>query len=180
MIEGSERVLGKFLSRMIEKFENVWSRTKIVVIYNNANQRFFQRCIIKFAEPLPSLAEKIAKNDTETVQNRINLLLNRIYELCRKMHNDEIEENKTIRSKFLTGLYIKILPDTDLIDFILTIPTIQSIVDYGKIFGRIPDDIEYDGQVWPVPYDFLPNNVFDWGKYDINLTFGGPANSNVK
>lgn len=79
--------------------------------------------------------------------------------------------DKTARSKFLTGLYIKILPEVEFINYILNVSTLYCLEDYKYTIGTIPDYKIYDDNVWPIPFDPTPNNTFDWGTYDINLTF---------
>lgn len=57
-------------------------------------------------------------------------------------------------------------------DFILDSSGLQSIPEYSQMICEIPENSNYGESVWPVPFDFTPNNIFDWGPYDINLTFG--------
>lgn len=95
MIEGPEDTIIQFLSNFQAIYGSHWIKNKIVLIYNNANQRFFHRAIIKYAEPMSS-TERVTSFDPITIELQINTLIRRVYELCGKMQIDEMEESKLI------------------------------------------------------------------------------------
>lgn len=65
---------------------------------------------------------------------------------------------------------VEMLPQIELIEKILKMPSLQSITEFAEVFCCVPEFFDYEMNVWPHPYDFLPDNVFDWGKFDVNLT----------
>lgn len=67
---------------------------------------------------------------------------------------------------------VKVLPEVALIEYVLNIEQLLTINEFGELFDFIPQFQYYDELVWPVPFDFTPDNVYDWGRYDINLIFG--------
>src|ERR1700744_2016275 len=56
---------------------------------------------------------------------------------------------------------MQLLPQTEMIEKILKITTLQTIGEFAKIYGCVPEFFDYATNVWPHPYDFLPDNVFD-------------------
>lgn len=95
MIEGPEETLMHFINNLHEIYSRHFVNNRIILVYNNVNQRFFHRAIIKYAEPLEEM-ERITSYDSETMEFQIESLIRRIYELCGKMQIDEREESKII------------------------------------------------------------------------------------
>lgn len=82
-----------------------------------------------------------------------------------------IENPSTIDdTSHITSNYMDMLPQTELIGKILEMSSLQSISEFANIYCCVPEFFDYETNVWPHPYDFLPDNVFDWGKFDVNLT----------
>lgn len=198
MLEGTEGIISTFLQRIVERLLPIFIKSRVVLIYNNANQKFFRRMMIKFAEP-PVLIEKIMGSTTDIIQHHIKTLVTRLYALSARLQDEELDEsmsdgrnvvvvkldesfifvffslileNKS-RTSLLTNAYNKILPEVLLLDYILDVNALPSIDEYSRIYCHIPDVNDYDSRTWPIAFDFTPDNVFDWNKYDINLTFGG-------
>lgn len=78
----------------------------------------------------------------------------------------------SFKSTYLGSEHNKLLPDKAHLEFVLNITKLMTLVDYSNLYGKLPHIDKYKEVVWPLPFDFVPNNVFDWEKYDINLTFG--------
>jgi hypothetical protein len=56
----------------------------------------------------------------------------------------------------------------------------MSLENFAEIYGKIPSHVCYAENVWPVIFDFIPNNVFNWQRYDINLNFGNIDDKKLK
>lgn len=102
-------------------------------------------------------------SDYEIIENIINKLTN----ICLQVAENPsiIDDTSHLKLKDL-----EMLPQTEMIEKILKITSLQTIEKFAKIYGCIPEFFDYETNVWPHPYDFLPDNVFDWGKFDVNLT----------
>lgn len=64
----------------------------------------------------------------------------------------------------------EVLPQIELIERTLKMALLQTIDEFANIYCCVPEFFDYETNVWPHPYDYLPDNVFDWGKFDVNLT----------
>lgn len=119
---------------------------------------------------------KNSGRDYDQLQSYNRLLIKKVTTICHQLaqnsHDDTIGSNQ---KKLLLALeYSKLLPESALIDYVLKTEQNITVQDFARLFENIPAFVHYDEQVWPIPYDFTPNNVYDWGRYDINLVFGKP------
>lgn len=101
--------------------------------------------------------------DHEIIENIIEKLTN----ICLQIAESPsiIDDTSNIKLKDM-----ELLPQTELIEKILRISSLQTISEFADIYCCVPEFFDYQTNVWPHPYDFLPDNVFDWGKFDVNLT----------
>lgn len=96
-----------------------------------------------------------------------------IGDLCNQLNSEETESGSKAQTSLQLGAkYEPFVPSIGLLDQILTIDLLQTVREFGSMYGTIPDFYSYNEHVWPIPQDMTPNHVFDWNKYDINLTFG--------
>lgn len=100
-------------------------------------------------------------------------LMKQFNDLCLKITDDENKISGKIPVNYkLDDRHTEFIPQIDLIDFVLNIDLLQNLSDFSKLYGNIPDHYNYNDHVWPIPQDLTPNHVYDWNKYDVNLTFG--------
>lgn len=92
-------------------------------------------------------------------------------DLCKKVREEEMDDSAGFKSSYLSGDLKRITPDSHSLDTILEMDELQSISDYCKILNEIPSFSSYGENIWPIPYDFIPSNAFDFSEYDINLNF---------
>lgn len=59
-----------------------------------------------------------------------------------------------------------------MLDYLLSLKCLFTVQEYGQFYGIIPDITTFRDKVWPIPQDLTPYDVFDTGRYQINLTFG--------
>lgn len=123
--------------------------------------------MIYYAEP-QVLIIKSAQRDFESLQFNNNLLIKRVHDACTFIaeYPDDCE------GIHLTGEINKLLPEVSLIEYVLQTEQLMAFHEFESLYGLIPTYEYYDEGVWPVPSDFTPENVYDWGLYDINLIFG--------
>lgn len=117
----------------------------------------------KFAEPSTLIDKTPSDIDRQTAT-----IIKKVTNICVQLKNDDVS---TLTTSTLHNDYKKCLPEAALIDSVLKSNQLQSVTEFANQFGQIPEFFHYNEYVWPIPYDFVPDNVFDWGKYDINLTF---------
>lgn len=94
-------------------------------------------------------------------------IINKMTKICLQIVEDPSIIDDTLNIE-LNGM--ELLPPTEMIENILKITSLQTIEEFADIYGFVPEFFDYETAVWPHPYDFLPDNVFDWGKFDVNLT----------
>lgn len=63
-------------------------------------------------------------------------------------------------------------PDERLMDAVLDVEDLQTIQEFADIYGDCASMLTFEETLWPVSHDHVPSNVFNFGKYDVNLTFG--------
>lgn len=120
------------------------------------------------AEP-QVLIIKDPKRDVESLLFHNHLLVKRVIDLCTKIWHNLGEFEAAAQ---LSGDIVKLLPEAALIDYVLKTEQLLTLGEFAAIFNSIPPFDYYDERVWPIPADYTPDNVYDWGKYDINLIFG--------
>lgn len=100
-------------------------------------------------------------------------LMKQINDLCLTISDDENKISGKVPVNFkLDEKHTEFIPQIGLIDCVLNIDLLQSLGEFSKMYGNIPDHYNYNDHVWPIPQDLTPNHVYDWNKYDVNLTFG--------
>lgn len=110
---------------------------------------------------------------TNDRDKNIATFIKNMYYLCKMVGEEEADEGTAFKSIYLASELEEFTPDAKLLDYILDIDYLQSIDEFASIYGDVASMIKCKDERWPIPHDNTPNNVFDWGKYDINLTFGG-------
>lgn len=112
----------------------------------------------------------------------VQLLVKRMTTVCkviaendRGMTQPEHEEEDDDYVPFEPIDVQKILPEVSLLDYVLQVDHLMTMDTFFSLFESVPSFEHYDEKVWPIPYDFTPNNIYDNGKYDINLIFGRQA-----
>ncbi len=110
--------------------------------------------------------EKFVTNDMED-HEIIESFIKKLTHICLEIAENPstIDDMSHIQLKDM-----EMMPQVDLIEKILKITALQSIAEFADIYCCVPEFFDYETNVWPHPYDFLPDNVFDWGKFDVNLT----------
>lgn len=122
---------------------------------------------------------KNVSRDIDQVYYYTKVLIYRLMTACRAICEDErrtIEHQQNDEDEELPREDInKLLPELALIEYVFQIDLLMTFAFFAELFESIPTPSHYDNAVWPIPYDFTPDNVYDNGKYDINLTFGKQA-----
>ncbi|XP_059614869.1 uncharacterized protein LOC132260639 [Phlebotomus argentipes] len=174
MIEGSEIILGRYMVRLAAKEAEIYETSRVVLIYNNTNQRIFNKIIWRLADPPDAVADEVREEvRSEDALKNSAAFLKVVYELAKYINFDDLDDNSTISMLYLPSTYNELIPSAASMDAILAIGFLPTVTEYGtEIFGVIPPHYNHSELVWPVPYDFTPHNIFEAGKYDVNLTFG--------
>lgn len=73
---------------------------------------------------------------------------------------------------YLDETYEEHTPDAAVLNYLLSLNCLFTIQEYGQFYGVLPDVTSFRDRVWPMLQDYVPYDVFDSGKYQINLTFG--------
>lgn len=170
ILEGPEEMLNLYF-QMLTQLEGTHIRqSRIVLVYTNINQRFFRRIIWRIAE-YPSTIEKVPEGVSDANLYKCQSMILKCYELSKKIREEEMDDSAGFKSSYLSTDYKRITPDSMLLEAILNMTDLQTITDYSNVICQIPSFYGYSETVWPIPYDFTPDNVFDWNEYDINLNF---------
>lgn len=110
---------------------------------------------------------------------QVQLLVKRITNICKVMsQNDSIDTERQQDDDEISLEPIdvnKLVPEISLLEYVLQINHLMTVENFFSLFDSVPAFEHYDEKVWPIPYDFTPNNIYDNGKYDINLIFGKQA-----
>lgn len=77
------------------------------------------------------------------------------------------------KSLYLDENYEEHTPDIAVLEYLLGLKCLFTVPEYASFYGRLPDVSSFRDRVWPIPKDLTPYDVFETGKYDVNLTFGG-------
>lgn len=100
-------------------------------------------------------------------------LIKKIYDLCSEINNDDSKlVGKAPVNYQLEVKQLGFIPSAAVLDRILSIELLQTLHEFSQMYGCVPTHYNFNDYVWPIPQDLIPNNLFDWNKYDINLTFG--------
>lgn len=100
-------------------------------------------------------------------------MLKKMYYLFRQIKEEEADEGTSFKSYYLDTEFEEYTPDEKLLDYVLDVGDLQTIQQFASMYGDCSSMIQFVDDKWPIAHDNMPSNVFDWGKYDVNLTFGG-------
>lgn len=121
---------------------------------------------------------KNVSRDIDQLHYYAQLMVKRIMTVCEAIiHDDEMSDqhNSEEDGAYEPVDFQKLLPEVSFIEYVLQIDQLMAMRLFLNLFEMVPPFEHYDEKVWPIPYDFTPNNVYDNGKYDINLIFGKQA-----
>ncbi|XP_058466928.1 uncharacterized protein LOC131439656 [Malaya genurostris] len=171
MIESAEETIGEYMKYLASS--DLFDSSRVVLVYNNINQRFFRKLVWRFADYLNALVPTVIDDkDPDVIQNTINDFMRKVYTLCKMVRTEELDERTAFKSLYLDENYEEHTPDVVLLEYLLSLNCLFTIQEYGQFYGVLPDVTTFRDKVWPIPQDFTPYDVFDSGKYQINLTFG--------
>ncbi|XP_055608375.1 uncharacterized protein LOC129755762 [Uranotaenia lowii] len=174
MIESSEETVGEYMRYLAES--DLFETSRVVFVYNNINQRLFRKLVWRFADYLNDLPpSEIDMKDASIAQKTIDAFMTKVYTLAKMVRAEELDERTAFKSLYLDENYEEHTPDAVILDYILSLRCLFTIQEYGQFYGVLPDVSTFRERVWPIPQDFTPYDVFDEGKYQINLTFGNVA-----
>lgn len=148
-----------------------------------ALQRITEKVLFVYGDP-PVLIMKSAGRDFDQMQYHVQMMVKRITNLCQVVaqndvgttqHRQDSDEDADDELPFEPIDVQKLLPEVALIEYVLQVDLLMTLKQFLDIFEFIPPFEHYDEKVWPIPYDFTPDNIYDNGKYDINLIFGKQA-----
>lgn len=202
MLEGAEDCVGNYAKRLLRLADEYFKEARIVLVYNSVNQvprmshaiplrlrntllicKFFvllQRLLskvhYKYAKSSAAASTAGAPAAAVTVKEADQLTadcMQRIYDLCSDINDDDNKiVGKAPINYELEAKQLAFVPTTASLDHILSLGLLQTLHEFSRMYGNVPDHYNYSDHVWPIPHDLIPNHAFDWNKYDINLTFG--------
>lgn len=123
--------------------------------------------IFAISEPNVLIIKNPAR-DFDSLQYHNQMVIKKVMSVCEKISKEE----QPLDPNNLTDEVVKLLPEAALIEYVLNIEQLLTINEFGALFDFIPQFQYYNEMVWPIPFDYTPDNVYDWGRYDINLIFG--------
>ena len=186
MLEGSDELIGKYFQLLSTIADDLYEKSKVVLVYNNVNQvmtnvlnwnniinylhfqqRFLEKIVWRFAN-LPEVSDV-----TLNREHNISTLLKKMYYLFRQIKEEEADEGTSFKSYYLATEFEEYTPDEKLLDYVLGVDDLQTIQEFASMYGDCSSMLTFVDEKWPIAHDNMPSNVFDWGKYDVNLTFGG-------
>lgn len=109
---------------------------------------------------------------------QIQLLVKRITTVCKVIaQNDKNAKRESYKNEddeipLKTIDIQKLLPEVSLMDYVLQLDQLMTVEHFCDLILYVPPFEHYDEKVWPIPFDFTPNNIYDNGKYDVNYMFG--------
>lgn len=171
MLEGPEEMINAYIKELAPLMGTDIKESRVVLNYTNINQKFFRRVIWRIAE-FPSSIETVPDNADKKLF-RCQSFIIKVYDLCKKVREEEMDDSGGFKSSYLSADYRRITPDSVALDAILGFDELQTIHEYKEVISAAPSYESPAETVWPIPHDYMPNTVFDWGEYDINLNFWG-------
>lgn len=170
ILEGPEEMLNLYFQALAPLVPQIIRKARIVLNFTNINQRFFRRIIWRIAE-FPSTFYRAPDTVNDKKFHQCQTMIEKVYELSKKIREEELDDSAGFKSSYLSTDYKHFTPDPTLLDAVLDMNELQSITDYSDVISQIPAFFGFAEQVWPIPHDLTPNNVFNWKEYDINLNF---------
>lgn len=202
MVESAEETVGEYLRTLAAA--DLFEESRVVLVYNNINQRLFRKLVWRVSDYLNELKRtELDQRDPNLTQGTINAFLVQVYQLCKMVREEELDESKfnsqrecvfvclrivfhgfcascspsllgsAFKSLYLDENYEEHTPDIAVLEYLLGLKCLFTVPEYASFYGRLPDVSSFRDRVWPIPKDLTPYDVFETGKYDVNLTFGG-------
>ena len=168
MLEGSDELIGKYFQHLSQIADELFEKSRVVLVYNNINQRFLEKIVWRLAN-LPEVSDFETTNSTE---RNILTFLKKMYHLFKKIKEEEADEDTTFKSFYLTSDLEEWTPDEQLMDAVLDVENLQTIQEFARIYGDCSSMLTFEEVLWPVSHDHVPPTTLNVGKYDVNLTFG--------
>lgn len=164
MLEGSEDLIGKFCQTISKTYDEYFEKSRVVLIHNNINQRFFKKIVWRFV----TSAEDSDKKIDPDIEKNISTFLMKCYSLFEKVRDDE-----TGREKKQEYVEREFAPDENVIDVILKVKEFQTIHEFASVYGDVASMLTFEDNLWPVSFDYLPrSNFLDSKKHSVNLSLG--------
>uniref|UniRef100_A0A182P5K8 BLUF domain-containing protein n=1 Tax=Anopheles epiroticus TaxID=199890 RepID=A0A182P5K8_9DIPT len=188
MVESAEETVGEYMHTLAAS--GLFEESRVVLVYNNINQRFFRKLVWRVSDYLAELKRtELDQRDPNLTQNTIDAFMVKVYKLCKMVREEELDESKlpagarrsnhtfltgtAFKSLYLDEIYEEHTPDIAVLEHLLGLKCLFTVPEYAAFYGRLPDVTSFRDVVWPIPKDLTPYDVFEAGKYDVNLTFGG-------
>lgn len=171
MLEGSDELIGKYFKHLSKTADELFEKSRVVLVYNNINQRFLEKIVWRLA----NLPETSDFDPAASEERNISTFLKKMYYLFKKIREEEADEETTFKSYYLGSDLEEWTPDESLMDAVLDVVDLQTIQDFANIYGDCSSMLTFEEVLWPVTHDHVPSNIFNFGKYDVNLTFGKDA-----
>lgn len=168
MLEGSDELIGNYFQHLSKTADEIFEKSRVVLVYNNINQRFLEKIVWRLA----NLPEEADADVSGSAEQNISTFLKKMYHLFKKIREEESDEDATFKSYYLTSDLEEWTPDERLMDAVLDVDDLQTIQQFASIYGDCASILTFEETLWPVSHDQIPSNVFNFGKYDVNLTFG--------
>uniref|UniRef100_A0ABM2AQP7 BLUF domain-containing protein n=1 Tax=Anopheles coluzzii TaxID=1518534 RepID=A0ABM2AQP7_ANOCL len=172
MVESAEETVGEYLRTLAAT--DLFEESRVVLVYNNINQRLFRKLVWRVSDYLNELKRtELDQRNPNLTQGTINAFLVQVYQLCKMVREEELDERSAFKSLYLDENYEEHTPDIAVLEYLLGLKCLFTVPEYASFYGRLPDVSSFRDRVWPIPKDLTPYDVFEAGKYDVNLTFGG-------
>lgn len=170
MLEGSDELIGKFFQHLSSVADELFETSRVVLVYNNINQRFLEKIIWRLANLETTTTSDF--DPTASDEKNISTFLKKMYYLFKKIKEEEADEDTTFKSFYLTTDLEEWTPDESLMDAVLKVEELQTIQEFASIYGNFNSMLTFEEKLWPVSHDYVPSNAVGSGRYNVNLTFG--------
>ncbi|XP_058055884.1 uncharacterized protein LOC131207287 [Anopheles bellator] len=171
MIESAEETIGEYMQQLVTS--DLFDDSRVVLVYNNINQRFFRKLVWRVSDYLNELPRtELDHKDPALVQNTINAFMVKVYALCKMVREEELDERSAFKSLYLDENYEEHTPDISVLEYLLGLSCLFTVPEYAAFYGKLPNVASFRDRIWPIPKDLTPYDVFETSKYDVNLTFG--------
>lgn len=170
MLEGSDELIGKFFQHLSSVADELFETSRVVLVYNNINQRFLEKIIWRLANLETTTTSDF--DPTASDEKNISTFLKKMYYLFKKIKEEEADEDTTFKSFYLTTDLEEWTPDESLMDAVLKVEELQTIQEFASIYGNFNSMLTFEEKLWPVSHDYVPSNTVGSGRYNVNLTFG--------
>lgn len=172
MLEGSDELIGNYFKHLSKTADELFEKSRVVLVYNNINQRFLEKIVWRLAT-LPEVSDF---DEDNTKEQNISKFLKKMYYLFKKIHEEEADEETTFKSFYLSTDLEEWTPDEKLMDAVLDVTELQTIAEFASVYGDCESMLTLKEALWPVEHDHVPSTSAAFSKYDVNLTFGNARN----